>query len=98
MSGVKNLYKDKILCVSFMAVFTGAFGALFLANHIGMAKSLHYPAIKEYRYWDYEKRCVDLQGMLEDLRVNGCDMILSCERVLLHCVNYTVTCLKCLNS
>ena len=40
-----------------------------LANHIGMAKSLHYPAIKEYRYWDYDKRCVDIEGMLEDLRV-----------------------------
>jgi len=34
-----------------------------------MAKSLHYPAIKEYRYWDYDKRCVDIEGMLEDLRV-----------------------------
>jgi len=42
---------------------------VLLANHIGIAKSLHYPAIKEYRYWDYDKRCVDLDGMLEDLRV-----------------------------
>ena len=42
---------------------------VLLANHIGMAKSLHYPAIKEYRYWNYEKRCVDLEGMLEDLKV-----------------------------
>ena len=42
---------------------------MLLANHIGIAKSLHYPAIKEYRYWDYDKRCVDLDGMLEDLRV-----------------------------
>ena len=42
---------------------------VLLANHIGMAKSLKYPAIKEYRYWDYDKRCVDIEGMLEDLRV-----------------------------
>ena len=42
---------------------------MLLANHIGIAKSLHYPAIKEYRYWDYEKRCVDFEGMIEDLRV-----------------------------
>ena len=40
-----------------------------LANHIGMAKSLHYPSIKEYRYWDNDNRCVNVEGMLEDLRV-----------------------------
>ena len=39
------------------------------ANHIGIAKSLQYPSIKEYRYWDYEKCCVDFEGMIEDLRV-----------------------------
>jgi len=36
-------------------------------NHHGIARSLHYPSIKEYRYWDNEKRCIDIEGMLEDL-------------------------------
>jgi len=43
--------------------------SVLLANHVGIAKSLQYPAIKEYRYWDYEKCCVDFEGMIEDLRV-----------------------------
>jgi len=44
---------------------------VLLANHIGIAKSLQYPAIKEYRYWDNDKRCIDLEGMLEDLKVTS---------------------------
>jgi aspartate aminotransferase len=37
-------------------------------NHHGIAKSLHYPSVKEYRYWDNDKKCIDIDGMLEDLR------------------------------
>jgi aspartate aminotransferase len=37
-------------------------------NHKGIARSLLYPNIKEYRYWDAANRCVDINGMLEDLR------------------------------
>jgi len=44
---------------------------LLLANHIGIAKSLHYPTIKEYRYWDNDNRCVNVEGMLEDLKVTS---------------------------
>jgi aspartate aminotransferase len=37
-------------------------------NHKGIAKSLGYGSIKEYRYWDDANRSLDLNGMLEDLR------------------------------
>jgi len=36
-------------------------------NHKGIAKSLGYAAIKEYRYWDDANRRLDIDGMLEDL-------------------------------
>ena len=39
-------------------------------NHIGIASSLQFSSIVEYRYWDYENKCLDLDGMLEDLRVS----------------------------
>lgn len=37
-------------------------------NHLGIAKNVHFSNIKEYRYWCHEKRGIDLEGMLEDLR------------------------------
>ncbi|ESN90077.1 hypothetical protein HELRODRAFT_158112 [Helobdella robusta] len=37
------------------------------ANHIGICKSLLYPNIKEYKYWDDKLRCLDLDNMLQDL-------------------------------
>lgn len=37
-------------------------------NHKGIVKSLCYKEIKEYRYWDENKRCIDFENMLEDLR------------------------------
>lgn len=60
-----------INCINnFSTLNEPAASCVLLANHIGMAKSLHYPAIKDYRYWDSDKRCIDLEGMLEDLRVS----------------------------
>jgi len=60
---------------------------VLLANHIGMAKSLKYPAIKEYRYWDYDKRCVDIEGMLEDLRVTTLFWLIL--HAFLRCTSYS---------
>jgi len=37
-------------------------------NHKGIAKSLRYPNIREYRYWDAKNRCVDFAGWTEDLK------------------------------
>jgi len=37
-------------------------------NHIGMAKSLRYPSIREYRYWDSVNRRIDFTGLCEDLK------------------------------
>jgi aspartate aminotransferase len=37
-------------------------------NHKGIAKSLGYPSLKEYRYWDSAKRCLDFAGWTEDLK------------------------------
>ena len=44
---------------------------IFAGNHIGMAKSLHYKNVVEYRYWDQDKRCIDFEGWVEDLRVSS---------------------------
>lgn len=37
-------------------------------NHKGIAKSLRYPSIREYRYWDAKNCCIDFAGWMEDLR------------------------------
>ncbi len=37
-------------------------------NHKGIAKALGYN-VKEYRYWDDAGRRLDMEGMLEDLKV-----------------------------
>ena len=41
----------------------------FLGNHKGLAKSLKYDNILEYRYWDEASRSLDIEAMLEDLQV-----------------------------
>ena len=38
-------------------------------NHKGVFKAAGFSEIKEYRYWDAEKRGLNLEGMLEDLAV-----------------------------
>lgn len=45
---------------------------LFSGNHKGIAKSLGYPNIEEYRYWDADLRKLDIDGMLADLEVLCC--------------------------
>ncbi|XP_064600448.1 aspartate aminotransferase, cytoplasmic-like [Liolophura sinensis] len=37
-------------------------------NHKGIFKSVGYPNIKEYRYWDAANRSLDINGMVEDLK------------------------------
>ena len=41
-----------------------------IGNHKGIAKSLNYPSLREYRYWDPIKRCIDFDGWTEDLKVS----------------------------
>jgi len=36
-------------------------------NHIGIGKLARYESVREYRYWDNEKRCLDFTGMLQDI-------------------------------
>ena len=40
-----------------------------LGNHKGIAQSLGYKSIREYKYWDDAKRKLDIDGMLDDLKV-----------------------------
>jgi len=37
-------------------------------NHKGIAKSLRFPSLREYRYWDPVNRCIDFAGWTEDLK------------------------------
>jgi aspartate aminotransferase len=37
-------------------------------NHKGIARSLRYPSLREYRYWDAANRCIDFAGWTEDLK------------------------------
>ncbi|ESO96831.1 hypothetical protein LOTGIDRAFT_231665 [Lottia gigantea] len=37
-------------------------------NHKGIFKAAGYAKIEEYRYWDDANRCLNLSGMLEDLK------------------------------
>ena len=42
-----------------------------LGNHLGILKDVGFTDVREYRYYKKETRGLDLQGMLEDLRVRG---------------------------
>ena len=44
--------------------------AFLAGNQKTISKALLYPNIREYRYWDAANRCLDIEGMLEDLRVS----------------------------
>ena len=40
-----------------------------VGNHNGIAKALGF-TVKAYRYWDEAGRRLNIEGMIEDLRVN----------------------------
>lgn len=42
---------------------------MFAGNYGGIAKSVGFFAVREYRYWDAERYCIDIDGMIEDLTV-----------------------------
>lgn len=41
----------------------------YKGNHRGILKDTGFTDVREYRYYEKETRGLDLQGMLEDLRV-----------------------------
>lgn len=38
-------------------------------NHKLLGKMIGYTNIREYRYWNQEKRAIDFEGFVEDLQV-----------------------------
>ena len=40
-------------------------------NHKGISKALGYKNVLEYRYWKESTRSLDIEGMLEDLKVSS---------------------------
>jgi len=37
-------------------------------NHMGVYRASGFSDVREYRYWDPVKRCLDIEGMVEDLK------------------------------
>jgi len=63
------------LLTSFKCCFPNSlkekFVSCFSGNHLGIFKDAGFTDIREYRYWDASTKGLDIQGLLEDLRVRG---------------------------
>ena len=63
--------RSSMVFLSFLSSLLSSSLSLFIANHRGIATNTGFSHIKEYRYFNPANRGLDIEGMVQDLKVTS---------------------------